>query len=67
MTKAKARERAKANAAKKIQQKKAGVEHPGQETRPGQFNPGTQSFKGPGMNTNTRSFSGAKRGAARAK
>ena len=67
MTKAKARERAKANAAKKIQQKKVGVEHPGQDPRAGHFNPGSQSFKGPGMNTNTRSFSGAKRGAARAK
>ncbi len=67
MTKAKARQRAKANAAKKAQKRKANADRPGQEIQPGQFDPGTGSIKGPNKNTNTRNFGGAKRGAARSR
>jgi hypothetical protein len=65
MTKAKARLRAKANAARKAKKRKADAGKPEQKFPPGRFDPGTSSIKGPNMNTDAKSFSMAKRGAAR--
>ena len=65
MTKAKARQRAKANAAKKAQKRKSGAAQPEQKFRPGQFDPGPGSISGPGANTGAKNFAVAKRGSAR--
>jgi hypothetical protein len=62
MTKARARERAKARKGKK---RVAKTETPDQQFGPGQFDPGETSIKGPNMNANAKSFSATKRGAAR--
>ncbi|MEE8188767.1 MAG: hypothetical protein V3T80_06120 [Kiloniellales bacterium] len=72
MTKAKARQRAKAKAAQKAgkpeaRKKEAKTEPPGQKIRPGQFDPGASSMKGRGVNVNAKNFAGARRGAARSK
>ena len=67
MTKAKARQRAKANAAKKNIKRKANADRPDQPIHPGQFDPGPGSIKGPSVNANTKTFGGARRGAARSK
>ncbi len=67
MTKAKARQRAKAKAAEKARKREANADRPGQETRPGQFDPGTSSIKGPGKNADTKNFAGARRGASRSR
>jgi len=65
MTKAKARLRAKAKAGQKAKKREAGADQPGQQIHPGRFDPGTGSIKGPRVNANTKSFGGARRGAAR--
>jgi hypothetical protein len=65
MTKAKARERAKAKAAQKIAKRKANAGQEDQGARAGQFDPGSRSIKGPGSNANIRNFATAKRGAGR--
>ena len=65
MTKAKARLRAKANAARKAKKRKTDAGKPEQKFPPGRFDPGTSSIKGPNINTNPKSFGRAKRGAAR--
>jgi hypothetical protein len=67
MTKAKARQRAKANAGKKAKKRAANAEQPGQKIQSGQFDPGASSIKGPRVNANIKSFGGAKRGAARSR
>ncbi len=67
MTKAKARQRAKAKAAQKARKRKANADRPGQKIQPGQFDPGTNSIKGPGKNVNVMTFAGVKRGAARSR
>ncbi len=67
MTKAKARERAKANAAKKVRKRQATADRPDQQFPPGKFDPGTSSIKGPRVNANAKNFGGARRGAARSK
>lgn len=67
MTKAKARQRAKAKAAQKARKQDAGPERPAQKVRPGQFDPGPGSIKGPNANPGTRTFAGARRGAARSR
>jgi hypothetical protein len=67
MTKAKARQRAKAKAGQKARKREAAADHPGQKIRPGQFDPGAGSQKSPRMNANTKNFGGAKRGAARSR
>jgi hypothetical protein len=67
MTKAKARQRAKANAAQKAKKREASADRPGQNIQPGQFDPGTSSIKSPRVNANTKNFAGAKRGAARSR
>lgn len=67
MTKAKARQRAKANAAKKAQKRKASADQPQENVKSGQFDPGTGSIKSPGANPNSRNTGGARRGAARSR
>ncbi len=65
MTKAKARQRAKAKAAQKVRKREATANQPGQKIKPGQFDPGPGSIKGP--RANTRNFAVARRGAARSR
>jgi hypothetical protein len=67
MTKAKARQRAKAKAGQKSRKPDAGGAGPGEKARPGQFNPGTGSIKSPRASVNTRNFAETKRGAARSR
>ena len=67
MTKARARERAKAKASQKVKKRQENADAPDQAPRPGHFDPGSQSIKGPGGGVNTKNFSGAKRGSARSK
>lgn len=67
MTKARARERAKANALKKAKKRAANADQPSQQVRPGHFDPATHAIKGPGGNNKGNNFSGAKRGSARSK
>ncbi len=67
MTKARARERAKAKAAKKAKKREVPADHPGKTIRPGQFDPGTASIKGPVMSAHTKNFGAARRGSARSR
>ncbi len=67
MTKAKARQRAKAKAAQKVRKREANADRPEQKIRPGQFDPGASSIKGPAVNAGIRNFAGARRGAARSR
>jgi hypothetical protein len=65
MTKAKARERAKAKAGQKIAKRKANAEQPEKNAIPGRFDAGSHSIKGPGTNANIKNFGAAKRGSGR--
>jgi len=65
MTKARARERAKAKANQKLAKKKANADNPDQGVRAGQFDPGSHSIKGPTASASTKNFGAAKRGAGR--
>ena len=66
MTKAKARLRAKANAARKAKKRQADAGQPEQkQSWSERFDTRASSKKNPHMDTNTKNFSGAKRGAAR--
>ena len=65
MTKARARQRAKAKAGQKAKKREAKADQPSQAPRPGQFDPGPGVIKGP--NANTKTFGGARRGAARSR
>lgn len=67
MTKARARQRAKAKAAEKSKKRDAGAERTGPKIRPGQFDPGAGSIKGPSMTAGSKNFAGARRGAARSR
>ena len=67
MTKAKARQRAKAKAAQKVKKRVANADQPDQKIRPGRFDTGPSSIKSPFVNANTKNFAGAKRGAARSR
>jgi len=67
MTKAKARQRAKAKAARKAEKQDADTARPGPKIRPGQFDPGAGSIKGPSANAGAKNFGGARRGAARSR
>ena len=67
MTKAKARLRAKAKAAQKVKKREANADQPDQKIRPGQFDPGSGSIKGPSAKANTKNFGGARRGASRSR
>ncbi|CCQ73939.1 hypothetical protein [Magnetospira sp. QH-2] len=65
MTKARARERAKAKAADKRKKLHAPAEPQGKPEHPGRFNPEASSIKGPGKTGSSKSFGPAKRGSAR--
>lgn len=65
MTKAKARQRAKANAAKKAKKRHASADQPSEKVRAGKFDPGAGSIKGPRVNTGAKNFARTKRGSAR--
>tara|TARA_R110000787_G_scaffold3947_12_gene15397 strand:- start:230 stop:433 length:204 start_codon:yes stop_codon:yes gene_type:complete len=67
MTKARARERAKARAGQKTKKRAAAADQTDQNIPRGQFDPGTSSIKGPTANAGARNFGGARRGAARSK
>lgn len=67
MTKARARQRAKAKAAQKGKKREAAADRPEQKIRPGQFDPGSGSIKGPSANVGVKGFAGARRGAARSR
>ena len=67
MTKAKARQRAKAKAGQKVKKREAAADQPGQKVRPGQFDPGAGSIKGLDVNATAKNFAGARRGAARSR
>jgi hypothetical protein len=67
MTKARARERAKAKAGQKVKKRETNAGQTDQPTRPGQFDPGVNAMKKGGENTGAKSFGGARRGAARSK
>ncbi len=67
MTKAKARQRAKAKAVQKARKRAGNADRPGQKIQPGQFDPGASSIKSPRMNVNVKNFAMAKRGAARSR
>jgi len=67
MTKAKARQRAKAKASQKIKKREAGAAQPAQNIRPGQFDPGANLKKASGGNPNTKIQAGARRGAPRSR
>ena len=67
MTKAKARQRAKAKAAQKGKKRESSAEPAGQQTRPGKFDPGASSIKGPRVNANVKNFAEVRRGAARSR
>jgi hypothetical protein len=67
MTKAKARQRAKAKAGQKAQKRKANADQADQKLRPGQFDPGPGTIKGPGGNPSSKNLAGSKRGAARSR
>ena len=62
MTKARARERAKANAAKKIEKRVANASQPAQNIPTGQFDPKNSTISSPMTNPNSKNVSGAKRG-----
>lgn len=65
MSKARARERAKANALKKAKRRAANKDKPEQNIPPGQFDAGDTSVKGPGVTANVTNLGAAKRGASR--
>ena len=67
MTKAKARQRAKANAAEKAKKRIANAGQPGPKHPPGRFDPGSGSINSPRATANTRNFGAPKRGAARSR
>ncbi|MBC8267933.1 MAG: hypothetical protein H8E36_04220 [Rhodospirillaceae bacterium] len=67
MTKAKARQRAKAKAAQKTRKRSENADQETQKFRPGKFDPGALSIKGPSVSAGAGNFSAAKRGSARSK
>jgi len=67
MTKAKARQRAQANAARKTKKRKVTADQHDDKIRPGQFDPGAGSIKSPAVNAGNKNFAGARRGAARSR
>ena len=67
MTKARARERAKAKAGQKAKKREANPDQPGQKIHPGQFDPGAGSITSPSKYANAKNVGGARRGAARSR
>lgn len=66
MTKAKARQRAKAKAAEKAMKRKAQADAPPKDIPAGRFDPGSGSIKS-ARDANVRRFGGARRGASRSR
>lgn len=67
MTKAKARQRAKAKAGQKAKKREVNAAQSGQQDRPGRFDRGPGSITKPVVNTNAKNFAEAKRGSARSR
>ncbi len=67
MTKAKARQRAKAKAAEKIKKRRDNADQPAQETGPGQFDAREKSVPGPRESVRLTNVAGAMRGNARSR
>jgi len=68
MSKAKAKQRAKAKALDKARKKIAAKnDAAGQDIPPGRFDPKTQSISSPGANTSNKTFGATKRGSARSR
>ena len=67
MTKAKARQRAKAKAAQKIKKREANADQPEQKNTSEGFDKSGGSIKSPFVSANTKTFSGARRGAPRSR
>ena len=67
MTKAKARQRAKAKAGQKAEKRQANASRPSEKTGFGQFDPGPNSIKSPTARSNTKTFAEARKGAARSR
>ncbi len=67
MTKARARERAKAKAGQKAKRREANADRTDQNIRKGQFDPGAGTIKQTGANTGAKVFGAARRGAPRSK
>jgi hypothetical protein len=67
MTKARARQRAKAKAGQKAKKREAKPGQHDQAPKPGQFDPGPGVIKGRRSNPNTKPFGGARRGAPRSR
>ncbi len=67
MTKARARERAKAKAGQKVKKREANADRTDQTIRKGQFDPGAGTMRKAGANTGANIFGGARRGAPRSK
>jgi len=67
MTKAKARERAKAKTLQKAIKRKANAGQAAEQTRPGQFDPGSASISSPGAKASTRNTAGGPRKSARSR
>ena len=65
--KAKARQRARAKAAQKASKREASTGRPAQQIQPGHFDPGATSKKRPRVYAGAKTFSAAKRGAARSR
>lgn len=67
MSKARARERAKAKAGQKAQKRKTAADATQPENKPGKFDAGANSIRKPGGGTNAGNFAEARRGAARSR
>lgn len=67
MTKAKARERAKAKATQKVKKRLDGADQAAQGVPPGRFDPRANSISGPGATGSGKNLGGARRGAARSR
>ncbi|HAA92798.1 MAG TPA: hypothetical protein DCS82_13340 [Rhodospirillaceae bacterium] len=67
MTKAKARQRAKANAAKKAKRRKEMSEKQQSQPHPGKFDTGPNSISSPMASTGNKTFTRARRGSARSR
>ena len=67
MTKARARQRAKAKAGQKAKKRDASPDQPGRKIHPGQFDPGAGSITGPSKYANAKTSGAARRGSARSR
>ena len=67
MTKARARERAKAKAGQKALKRKSEASQTETSNRPGEFDAGSNSINKPGGSVNAGNFAEARRGAARSR